>query len=210
MSTIPSAKIKILEAALSLFRTKGYAATSVDDLCRQAGVTKGAFFHHFRSKEELAVAAAQYWSETTSAFFASAPYHRHADPRDRILAYLDFRRAIMDGDLPEVTCLAGTMVQECYATHPAIREACEASISGHAETLAADIAEAMKAHDSHFDFSAQSLALFTQAVLQGGFILAKAKNSPEIAAQCVDHLRRYFEFLFGNGRKRKPDSSASR
>jgi len=210
MSTNPSARTKILDAALSLFRTKGYAATSVDDLCRQAGVTKGAFFHHFRSKEDLAVAAAQYWSETTSAFFASAPYHQHRDPRDRILAYLDFRRAIMDGELPELTCLAGTMVQECYVTHPAIREACDASISGHADTLAADIAEAMKAHGSQFDFSAQSLALFTQAVLQGAFILAKAKNSPEIAAQCVDHLRRYFEFLFGNGRKKRSHSSASR
>jgi len=209
MSTIASAKTKILEAALSLFRAKGYAATSVDDLCRQAGVTKGAFFHHFRSKEELAVAAAQFWSETTSALFASAPYHQYPDPRDRIMGYLDFRRAIMDGELPEITCLAGTMVQECYATHPAIRLACDASISAHANTLAADIAEAMKARGSQFDFDPASLALFTQAVLQGAFILAKAKNSPEMAAQCIDHLRRYFEFLFANGRKRTPQSSAS-
>jgi len=178
MSTIASAKTKILEAALSLFRAKGYAATSVDDLCRQAGVTKGAFFHHFRSKEELAVAAAQFWSETTSALFASAPYHQYPDPRDRIMGYLDFRRAIMDGELPEITCLAGTMVQECYATHPAIRLACDASISAHANTLAADIAEAMKARGSQFDFDPASLALFTQAVLQGAFILAKAKKQP--------------------------------
>jgi TetR/AcrR family transcriptional regulator, transcriptional repressor for nem operon len=41
-----------------------------------AGVTKGAFFHHFESKEALGVAAAAYWAETTSALFATAPYHR--------------------------------------------------------------------------------------------------------------------------------------
>ncbi len=46
----PSARIKLLEAARTLIRTKGFAATTVDDLCAAAGVTKGAFFHHFDSK----------------------------------------------------------------------------------------------------------------------------------------------------------------
>ncbi len=52
------AKSKLLEAAIVLIRTKGFAGTSVDDLCTAAGVTKGAFFHHFASKEALGVAAA--------------------------------------------------------------------------------------------------------------------------------------------------------
>ena len=54
----PTARLKILGSALAVIRAKGYAATSVDDLCAAAGVTKGAFFHHFKSKEDLAVAAA--------------------------------------------------------------------------------------------------------------------------------------------------------
>jgi TetR/AcrR family transcriptional repressor of nem operon len=206
MSTSPSAKEKLLEAALSVIRTKGYAATTVDDLCRAAGVTKGAFFHHFQSKEELAVAAARYWSEKTSEIFASAPYHQNSDARDRVFAYLDFRQSIMNGALAEISCLVGTMVQETYATNPAIRQACDASISAHAATLAADISEAMEKHGVATDFSAQSLALFTQAALQGAFILAKAKNSPEIAVECVEHLRRYFEFLFNSTRKQNPQN----
>ena len=51
-------RARLLDAALTVIRAKGYADTTVDELCRAAGVTKGAFFHHFRSKEELAVAAA--------------------------------------------------------------------------------------------------------------------------------------------------------
>ena len=54
-----SAKTKILDAALRVINAKGYAATTVDDLCAASDVTKGAFFHHFKSKDDLAVAAAE-------------------------------------------------------------------------------------------------------------------------------------------------------
>jgi TetR/AcrR family transcriptional repressor of nem operon len=191
-----SARTKLLDAALSVIRRQGYAATSVDDLCVAAGVTKGAFFHHFKSKDDLAVAAAEYWSQSTGAIFERAPYHAHADPLDRVLGYIDFRKAILNGALPEFTCLAGTMVQETYDSAPSIREACARAIIDHAAKVETDIRSAMEERALAPSWSAESLALFTQAVLQGAFILAKAKNGPEIAAECVDHLRRYIELLF--------------
>lgn len=193
------ARSKLLDAALSVIRTKGYAATTVDELCARAGVTKGAFFHHFKSKEELGVAAARYWSEMTGALFSAAPYHAHPDPLERVLGYVAFRKALLKGDVPEFTCLVGTMVQETYATQPAIRDACEASISGHAGTLEVDIEAAMKERGLSPDWTARSLALHTQAVLQGAFILAKAKGGAQIAADSLDHLTRYLELLFGRG-----------
>jgi TetR/AcrR family transcriptional repressor of nem operon len=195
-----TARQKLLDAALSLIRTRGYEATTVEDLCAAAGVTKGAFFHHFDSKESLAVAAAEYWSETTGALFAAAPYHRHADPLQRVLGYIDFRKAILTGKVPEFTCLVGTMVQEVYESSPAIRGACDASISGHAATLEPDIAEAMARYHVRGGCTAQSLALHTQAVLQGAYVLAKAKGNAGIAADSIDHLRRYVVQLFGADR----------
>jgi TetR/AcrR family transcriptional repressor of nem operon len=195
-----TARQKLLDAALSLIRTRGYEATTVDDLCTTAGVTKGAFFHHFDSKESLAVAAAEYWSATTGASFAAAPYHRHADPLQRVLGYIDFRKAILTGKVPEFTCLVGTMVQEVYESSPAIRDACDASISGHAATLEPDIAAAMARYRVRADFTAGSLALHTQAVLQGAYVLAKAKGNAAVAADSIDHLRRYVAQLFGADR----------
>ncbi|WP_129793756.1 TetR/AcrR family transcriptional regulator [Sphingosinicella sp. CPCC 101087] len=192
----PNAKLKILDAALSVIRAKGYSATTVDELCATAGVTKGAFFHHFKSKDELGVAAAEHWSETTGAKFAAAPYHDHADPLDRLLAYVAFRKALLQGGVPEFTCLIGTLVQETYETVPTIREACDRSISGHAETLEADIEAAMRGRGLSSEWTAKSLALHIQAVLQGAFILAKAKGGAEIAADSIDHLTRYLEQLF--------------
>src|SRR5690554_488604 len=180
------ARTRLLEAARDEIRRRGFAATSVDDLCRAAGVTKGAFFHHFRSKEALGVAAAENWSETTGAFFAAAPYHAPADPLDRLLAYVDFRKAIIAGEMHEFTCLVGTMVQEVHQSTPAIRDACGASILGHAATLEADIAAAMERHGVGGSWTAASLARHTQAVIQGAFIVAKAGNDPALARESLE------------------------
>jgi TetR/AcrR family transcriptional repressor of nem operon len=199
------ARSKLLDAAISIIREKGYSATSVDELCASAGVTKGAFFHHFPSKDSLAVAAANHWSELSRALFAAAPYHRFDDPLDRVLGYLDFRKALLRGDVAEFTCLAGTMVQEAYGTHPEIRRACDASIGSHAAEVESDIADAMQRYHIRAPWTAESLALHTQAVLQGAFILAKAKGNAAVVEASIDHLRRYVELLF-----RRPTKKASR
>ncbi|MFP2904896.1 TetR/AcrR family transcriptional regulator [Pyxidicoccus sp. 3LFB2] len=195
------ARTRLLEAARDTIREKGFAATSVDELCQLAAVTKGSFFHHFKSKDALGVAAANDWAETTTAFFASAPYHAPEDPLERVLAYVAFRKSIIVGELAEFTCLVGTMVQEVYASSPAIREACGASIFGHAATLEADISAAMGARGISGDWTAESLARHTQTVIQGAFVLAKAGNEPALARESLDHLDRYIRLLFGGPNK---------
>lgn len=190
------ARSRLLEAAVASIRAKGFAATSVDDLCQAAEVTKGSFFYHFKSKDALGVAAAQQWQAATTAFFAAAPYHKPKDAIDRILAYVAFRKAIIAGELAECTCLVGTMVQEVYASSPAIRDACAESIFGHIATLEADFAAAMKACGIKGDHTPASLARHTQTVIQGAFVMAKAGNDMALAREALDHLDRYFRLLF--------------
>lgn len=197
-ATHPS-KTRILDAALEVIRTKGYNDTTIDDLCEAAGVTKGSFFHHFDSKEELALAAAEHFGAMAAGLFAQAPYRAIADPLERLLGYIDFRASILRGELPEYTCLLGTMIQEVYETHPEIRDACDREISRHTAEVARDIAEAKRLYAPDAPWTPESLALFTQAVLQGSFILAKAKNSPDVAVESVRHLRRYIEGQFSKG-----------
>ena len=192
----PDSKTRFLDAALHLIRAKGYEATTVDDLCAAAGLTKGSFFHHFKSKEDLALAAARHFADRADRLFTTAPYRRLADPLERLLAYVDHRRALLTGELPEYTCLLGTMVQETYDTHPAIRRACDTYISGHAAEVAKDIAAAKALHAPGACWSVESLALYTQAVLQGAFVLAKAKGGSDVARDCLAHLRRYLAHLF--------------
>lgn len=196
-----SARERILVEAVRIVREKGFAATSVEELCRAAGVTKGAFFHHFASKEALGVALAGYWSDSTASFFKEAPYHHHNHAVDRVLGYIDLRMALLSGPPQSFTCVAGTMVQESFRTSRAIREACKDSIMGNAAALEADIAEAIRETGAQ-GVSAPSLSQFIQTVIQGAFILAKAQDAAEAEATARDqlqHLRRYFELLFGKG-----------
>lgn len=187
----------LLDATLTLVRRQGWAATSIDQLCRSVGVTKGAFFHHFASKNDLGVAAANRWSEVTAPLFAGADYHRHPDPLARILGYLDFRAAIAQGPLESITCFAGTTVQETFASSEPIRAACGAAITTHAAELERDFQAAIERHRPAEPVSAASLAIHTQTVLQGGFVLAKAQGDTTPLLEGIAHLKRYLVLLFG-------------
>jgi TetR/AcrR family transcriptional repressor of nem operon len=195
MPPTADARTRLLDAALTLVRTQGFAATSVDALCRAAGVTKGALFHHFRSKEELGAAAAEHWAARTAPLFSAAPYHALGDPLARVLGYIAFRKTLLGPDLADCTCYAGTTVQETYATHPAIRDACAETIVSHALTLEQDLAALISAKGTP-GVTARGLALHIQAVVQGALLLAKAMDDPDVAAESFDHLYRYVELLF--------------
>ena len=197
MTRVPrgEARQRLLTAAMDLIRRQGFAATSVDDLCAAAGVTKGAFFHHFVSKEALGVAVVNHWTETTGAMFAAHDYNAKPDPLDRVFAYLDLRRSILAMPLPEFSCVAGTSVQETYQTYPAIRAAAEESIRSGAAHVQGHLAEALAARAIP-DITAESLALQFQVAVQGGIIVAKALDDPSAAREAFDHLERYLRLLF--------------
>ncbi len=193
--------MRLIETARDIIRAKGYTAATVDEICAAAGVTKGGFFHHFGSKEELGIAAVEEFGVMAAALFGSAPYQALPDPRDRIFGYVDFRIAMLRGEIPRYTCLAGTAVQEIYATHPELRAACDKVISAHVAALAADLRAAKEVYAPAAPWDPESIGYFIQCVLQGAFILAKAKQSPEVAAASLGHLRDYLAALLGQPMK---------
>ena len=194
------ARRALLEAAHALVRRKGWSATSVEELCTEAGVTKGAFFHHFASKEALGVAAAAQWTERARELIFEGPELAGiADPLERLLAHIDFRLAMLVGPAEDFSCFIGTVVQEAFATSEALRRASDASLTAYAERLAEDIQQAIDDRAKAAPIDALSLAYHVQAVLQGAFVLAKAKGEPAMARESVAHLKRYVRTLFGIG-----------
>lgn len=192
-----SARERLIAAAIATVRYKGFSATSVDEICQAAGVTKGAFFHHFASKEALAVEAAGAWTEIAEQrIFTQPDWTRIPDPLERLLGHIDFRLSMIDGPAEDFTCFVGTMVQESYNSSDPIRAACDASLHAYALRLAEDIQQAIDIYGIASGVSAVSLAFHIQAVLQGAFILAKANGNPVIARDSVMHLKRYVVMLF--------------
>lgn len=201
---------RLLEAAVDLIRRQGFAATSIDQLCKAAGTTKGGFFHHFASKEALGLAAAQHWQVITEPMFASADYRRHADARARLLGYLDFRETMLDGDF---TCLAGMLASEVHLSHPTVARAARDAMEGHAATLETDLVEAL-GDVPEAEALAHDLALHMQVVLQGAFVLAKAQGDPVAARRSVRHLKSYIAMVCdgksAEGRGTEADLAADR
>ena len=102
----------------------------------------------------------------------------------------------MEGPAEDFTCFVGTMVQESFASSEILRGACDDSLTAYSERFAEDIEEAIAKYGIKDGVTSISLAYHVQAVLQGAFILAKAKADPAFARDSADHLRRYVSQLF--------------
>ncbi len=79
----------LLDTALSLFRTDGFHATGIDKILANAGVAKMTLYNHFRSKDELILAALRRRDESFRNWFMRDVERRAEAPRDRLLALFD-------------------------------------------------------------------------------------------------------------------------
>src|SRR6266851_2140173 len=127
---LPETKRKLVDAGVKLMRGQGFNATTVEDICSTAGVTKGGFFHYFKSKEDIAKAALLRFRERKSQNFQDASFRKFADPLDRVFGRLDFAVEAAGGKAHLTKgCLIGMFAQELSFTHPELRSACQNSFS---------------------------------------------------------------------------------
>src|SRR4030081_1845060 len=97
VTELSETKRKVVDAGVNLMRSRGFNATTVDDICAAAGVTKGGFFHYFKSKDDLATAAVTRFHELKAKQFADAPFRSLADPLARVFGRLDFAKESSGG-----------------------------------------------------------------------------------------------------------------
>jgi AcrR family transcriptional regulator len=88
MITMKEKEKKIIEVGISLFAKKGYSATSIQEIVDACGMSKGAFYLYFKSKEALMLAAFKYQFQSIQARMDSL-YLKNLSPRETFIAQLE-------------------------------------------------------------------------------------------------------------------------
>jgi TetR/AcrR family transcriptional repressor of nem operon len=186
-------KENFLNIATDLMLTKGYEATAIDEICEKAGLTKGSFFHYFKSKEELAKALL---TRPSSAHPKSKDELYSKDPLKRVYGQIDFAIEMSKKPGGGKGCLKGTLAQELSNTHPEIRRICIDHFNKMAEDFAVDLKAAKAQYAPKASFDPLSLAQHFVAVLQGSLILVKAYQDNRLMISSLKHFKKYVESLF--------------
>jgi TetR/AcrR family transcriptional repressor of nem operon len=199
---LPETKRKLVDAGANLMRNMGFHATTVDDICAAAEVTKGAFFHYFKSKEDLAKAAIQRFSEVRLHDSEAAAFRKLSDPLDRVYGRLDYAEQMVGGKSHLTKgCLIGTMAQEVSFTNPNLRTVCQNAFLRMAGDFEVDLAAAKALYAPQGDFDPKSLALFYVSIFQGSSMMAKASESNQVLQENIEQFRRYLRYLFGQSKE---------
>lgn len=179
-------------------RARGYNATSVDEICAEAGVTKGGFFHYFKSKDEIAKAALTYFAEGKVRDYEEAPFRKLADPLDRVFGRLDYvEQASGNNNHATKGCLIGVFAQEMALAKPELGDTCQGFFTKIANDFARDLADAQSTHTPKFPFDSKALATLYVAIVQGSLMMAKAAGNNLILQSNIEQFRQYLRHLFG-------------
>jgi len=200
---LPETKRKLLDTSIKLMRIKGFNATSVDDICKATGITKGGFFHYFKSKEDIAKAALLRHHEIKTQASRNAPFRQLDDPLERVYGRLDFVKESFGGTTTK-GCLIGMFAQELSLTHPELRKACQESFLQMTQDFEHDLAEAKSKHAPDAEFDPKKLALFFISIIQGSSLMAKAAESNTTAIDNIEEFRKHVRSLFGQPPVRRP------
>ena len=193
----PKTKQKLLDAAEDLMLKKGYAATSVDDICQAVHVTKGSFFHYFKSKDALGKVVLERFccQQKEKMQETCCSDNREQDPLKRVYSYVDCVIK-MSKDPNSKGCLVGTFAQELSLTHPHMRLLCEQSFSTWSKIFKENLKEAKSRYVPKADFDVQSLSEHFLAVFEGAQVLARAKKDKKVIEKSMQHFKRYLKSLF--------------
>jgi TetR/AcrR family transcriptional regulator, transcriptional repressor for nem operon len=178
---------KILDGATELFRTKGFGATSVNELLQATGVTKGSLYFHFPGKDDLALAYLRLAGEHFMAFLDEGLEGETA--AGKLESFLYQALAYHRGKGFVGGCLFGNTALETSDSAPAFAQVTSEVFLQWKQKLAAIIAQAQDEGAIHRSRTAENLAEFVIAVLEGGIMQSRLHKCEEPMKNCIETLR---------------------
>src|SRR4051794_20392621 len=161
----------VINVASRLFRERGFDGIGLKDLMEGAGLTQGAFYKQFASKEDLAVEASRRALESASHRWSEAAEQNPDDPLSAVLAFYlsrDHREEKMDG------CPIVALGSDAARQGPDVKAAFEAGIKAHLEVLGRLIAQT-----GGDELNGKAMAILSTMV--GAVTLSRVVNDPDLA-----------------------------
>ncbi|MFZ0256233.1 MAG: TetR/AcrR family transcriptional regulator [Gammaproteobacteria bacterium] len=191
---------RILDTAQALILERGFAGVSVDQIIQSLGLTKGAFFHHFRNKNDLARTLIQRYSDQGVELFnrtLTRAKRLSDDPLQQFLILVGLYEELFE-DLtePYPGCLLASYVYELQQFDEETRAIINIEFELSRRELTALIGAIRQQYPPRREVNPQSLADGFMSVFEGAFILSKSLNEPDITVQQLRHYKTYVELLF--------------
>ncbi len=191
---------RIMDAAESLILEKGFAGTSVDAIVADAGVTKGAFFHYFSTKTDLAHALVDRWVERDAEYLEETmgrAERLNRDPLQQLLLFVGlFEESMAALTEPYPGCLMASMLYEAElfdeATHARIRQ----SVLAWRKRIRAKLEDVTARYPPKLDVDLNVLSDQMWSMAEGAFILSKSMRDAGAVANQIRQYRNYLELLF--------------
>jgi TetR/AcrR family transcriptional repressor of nem operon len=191
---------KIMDVAQALVLNHGYGGTSVDRIIEGAGVTKGAFFYHFKSKNDLARALIdRFWEQDQQQYYSGweRAEQLSRDPLQQMLIFVGlFIEAMEPLEEPYPGCLYASYCYESGILEEDILQVVRDAILFWRRRLAESFETIRAKYPPRLPVDSESLADQLTVILEGAFIVSRTLNEPKVTAQQLRHYRNYLELLF--------------
>lgn len=193
-------KEKIFEATQVLFLKKGYAGTSVENIIEAVGITKGAFFYHFKSKEDLAKALIERYAESDKNQYYKIKEKAKALTRDPLqqflimLVLLKEEMKAMGGANPG--CLYASYCYQMGVIHEEAMNIVTESIRFWRDNILGQLQEIAKQYPPRIPVNLNALSILALTTFEGAYVLSKTLNDPDISYQQIEQFHQYVELLF--------------
>jgi len=173
----------ILDTAATLFYTQSYTAVGVATICKEAGVSKGSFFHFFSSKQDLAVEVLDQFSHHLGEVLVSKSIAGNLPPMERLDSFINMLYEMQKGFVSDTGhlpgCPFGNMAMEQATQDEVIRKKVEACLSELAQPFRRVVADAIKSGDiPAVDEEATADAMLSY--IEGIQLIAKSRNDAEV------------------------------
>jgi len=191
---------KILDAAQNLILDRGYVGMTVEHVLAQVGITKGAFFHHFKTKDDLAKALLRRFADKDTRIYSEARERAEKlsdDPLQQMLIFIRLFEEMFEGlTEPYPGCLFASYIYELQQFDDQTRRLIRDSFTKWRELLKEKFEAIARKYPPQTEVSSDSLADAFTVVLEGAFITGKAMDEPGVVSEQLRHFRNYVELLF--------------